>query len=406
MSDRADDVVKTFVYKGAEGTFIITKEQIFQATSKESGGGVTHIAGYSEYRLTSYDAATGKQVARVELGEGIEEECLLIGATPGKIWLYSVDPELGLHCRDPKTLAVISNESALTAAAPLKGFAFARPEWMKLNQFYGLHVNGKLMLTDMQGYHYFYDAEKATLAKTEEEVPDYDWATSALSTSGYFSEDEYISFQNDVRSKLLFRNEDSTGKFSYISGELIMDNDPLHDLARKQAMLDSFDREEARWTDSMKVSSQREIELSVPRSSDFNWDLRNAQNKSEDIKRRLDDIKRDRQRLVESKSRVLDRAMLADEPGGFFVVHATDVTDTAKAVITKLRWKNNRFEEIWSSRLPGFYRDAGKADSKGAFETVFSDGNPEFDYEWFMIAQLQMICLDVKTGKVLWEQPL
>lgn len=46
---RADDIVGNLIYSGKEGDFIISKEEIFQANSKSTENGVTHISGYTEY---------------------------------------------------------------------------------------------------------------------------------------------------------------------------------------------------------------------------------------------------------------------------------------------------------------------------------------------------------------------
>jgi hypothetical protein len=68
------------------------------------------------------------------------------------------------------------------------------------------------------------------------------------------------------------------------------------------------------------------------------------------------------------------------------------------------------FVERWHLDLTSFYYDPDEAEGAGVFE----DGDPEFGYRWadiqdgkfVMIAQLQMICIDMKTGKQLWQIPL
>lgn len=413
MTDVADDVATAFIYSGPEGKSIITKEQIFQAQSKKSGGGVTHISGYAEYRISSYDLATGTQTGRVDMGEGIEKAFIIMGTTPGKIWLFSIDPELGFHSRNPKTLDVISDEKALTANGPLKGFAFARPEWMKLNQSYGWNAtNGKLMLSDMQGFHYYFDPEKNTLEKTEDEIIDYSWAIHKTGGSGYFTKEEYVSLNANGRQKLTYKYEDSTAKFSYLDGEILIDVNPLHDAEKKKNALTEIERREKILRDSLAYFKNLEFsEKKYPGGSREDWNIRNARSRME---RDVAALERDKTAISREKSKYIDQPVLSDAEGNFFVIHATDVTDTARMQVTKLNLNGRTFTEAWTARLPEFYRDPEKADSKGAFETVFSDGNPNFRYQWFeiaddklfMISQLRLICIDVKTGKTLWEHPL
>jgi hypothetical protein len=417
MTDRADDVEASFVYNGKSGPLIITKEMIFQASSKESNGGMTKISGRAEYRISSYDPATGNLVGRAEMGDGIDDAFVIMGTTEGKIWLYSIDPELGLHCRDPRTMEVISTEKILSASSPLKGFAFARPEFSKLDDHYGWNAkNGLLMISDMQDYHYFYDPDKGTLTKTEEEIPDYDWAKNPLNSSGYFGEDDYVSIKGSGRQKLTIRYIDSTGKLSFLNAAILIDNDPLHEMAREKAYADSLSRLLAAYKDSLAQLLKKYPGLddeTSPRARyteeayQASWKKRGYENKAEHIERDL-------KRTTEPHFNVYDNAVLSDGSGDFFLVHAADVSDTARMNISKLHKQGFAISETWTTPMKNYFRDPDKADDKGAFETVFSDGDPRFDYQWFavfndkliFISQLQMACLDVKTGKILWEKPL
>ncbi|CAN5916605.1 hypothetical protein BH11BAC7_BH11BAC7_10920 [soil metagenome] len=411
MKDSADDVAAVFFYSGTEGKYIITKEQIFQAQSKESGGGVTNISGYAEYRITSYDLLTGNQTGRVNLGEGIEKAFCILGSTPGKLWLYSIDPGIGFHCRNPKTLELISDEKALTASGPLKGFSFARPEWMKLKGSYGINIeNGKLMLSDMQGFHYYFDVEKSTLEKTGDGLIDYDWAVTKTGSTGYFSKKDYVSLNANGRQKLQYGNEDSTGKFSYLNGEIILDVNPVHDLARKNEALAIIGGREKTLKDSI-ASLTKILPATNGSFTSFAYKVKNGINSME---REIDNLEREKTAINRKNSKYFDNAVLSDAPGNLFIIHGTDVSDTSRMQVTKVNLNGKIFTETWTVKLPQFYRDPGKANSKGAFETVFSDGNPSFSYQWFglpedkliIISQLRIICIDVNSGKTTWEHPL
>ncbi len=415
MTDRADDITAAFIYSGPEGKSIITKEQIFQARSKKSSGGVTNISGYAEYRITAYDLATGNQTGRVDLGEGIEKSFIIMGTTPGKLWIYSIDPELGLHSRNPKTLELISDEKTLTASGPLKGFAFARPEWMKLNAAYGSNVtNGKLMLTYMQGFHYYYDVEKNTLEKTDDQIVDYMWAVNKTNSTAYFTKEKYVSLRADGRHKLMYSYEDSTGKFSYLNGTILMDVNPVHDAMRKKEALDGIEKKTQNLKDSIAYYKVIFPKMIVPeRYAEISNEEWKAKSRCEAFQREIDNLEREKS-SINRDSKYPDNPPLSDADGNLFIVHATDVTDTARMQLTKVNLNGKTFTENWTVKLPEYYRDADKADSKGAFETVFSDGNPSFRFEWyeladdklFMISQLRMICIDIKSGKPLWEHPL
>jgi hypothetical protein len=417
MSDRADDVASAFIYNGPEGNLIITKEQVFQAQSKQSGGGMTQISGYAEYRITAYDPATGQQTGRVNMGEGIEKAFTILGTTPGKLWLFSIDPELGFHCRNPKTLELISDEKTLTASGPLKGFSFARPEWMKLSQQYGWNAaNEKLMLSDMQGYHYYFDPGKNTLEKTEDAIIDYTWAVSKTGSTGYFTKENYVSLRGDGRQNLLYNYEDSTGKFSYLNGEILLDVNPLHDALRKKNALAQIEEEEKKMKDSLARINALYPTLSAERRNYSNISKEEWKAKSdyETMTHAIEVFERDKKTMMQENSRIIDNPVMSDAAGNLFIIHGSDVTDTSRMQLSKVNLSGRTFTETWTIKLADFYRDPEKADTKGAFETVFSDGNPNFRFQWFdiaddklfMISQLQMVCVDVKSGKTLWVHPL
>ncbi|MBI3510766.1 MAG: hypothetical protein HY064_08880 [Bacteroidetes bacterium] len=417
MNDRADDVVQAFFYSGKEGKFIITKEEIFQATSKESDGASTNISGYAEYRISSYDLATGKLVGRVDMEEGIEKAFIILGASPGKIWIYSVNSELGFHCRDPKTLEVIADEKTLESKAPFNSFIFARPEWVKLGQFYGMNQeNGFVMLTDMQGFHYYFDPAKNTMEKTEDEIRNFPADANYLNSSAYFSDGMFVSLSNDIRKKLMVKNEDSTAKFTYLDAALVIDNDPVHDAQRKLNYIDSIKRLQKIVDDTLHSIYDRypELKNDVMMFNAKSVQESETRNKVRDLQRATDDYGREIRKIQKDKRYMVDYPALSDGNKNFFVIYASDVSDTARIFIAKEKLENNSISEIWKVKLKDFYRDPEKANSKGAFANVFNDGDPQFHYQWFdtgdgkivIISQLQMICINSSNGKIIWEKPL
>lgn len=118
LNDSADNVVNCLLYHGPEGDLLIIHESIFQAVSKSSGGGFTRISGYSEGRLSSYDLASGQLSSRLVLGKFSNAATSLLGCTPGHVWVYSDNAQLGLHSLNPRTLAVNLSQEAIKAQNP------------------------------------------------------------------------------------------------------------------------------------------------------------------------------------------------------------------------------------------------------------------------------------------------
>lgn len=410
MNDRADDVSQSFIYSGKDASYIITQELIFQATSKSSGGGMTRISGYNECRLTSYDLATGAMLGRVEIGDAIDEGCKILGCVNEQIWCYSVDDELGLHSRDPKTLEVVKKENEIVS---LGKFNFSRPEWSNIQQYYGYEVaNNKLVLTDMQGMLYFFNPANDSLTQTEESMPDVQWSADYLSSSAYFGEDEYVSFSGDGdRLKLMWKYEDTTADLPFLKPEVFIE---LNERKLYDAKMERYNRKV--WqvdTLEMRIDSILKIHPNLA-PEDVSWseigpDQYEVRNLVNALRRDIESGNRDADEILEATF-AKDYA-LNDKRYTALIYSASTVSDTARAILTCVdQTKPKKFVERWHLDLTSFYFDPDKAEGAG----VFDEGDPEFGYRWadihagkfVMIAQLQMICVDMATGKKLWEIPL
>jgi hypothetical protein len=421
MNDRADDVKCVLLYSDNSGARIITREEIFQATSKSSGRGVTHISGYSEYRLSAYDVATGKMLARVELGEGMQDgECLMLGIADDKLWLFSMNPELGFHSRSLKTLEVIETQTQLAATAPFTGFKFAMCEWPQISRHYGMSADQKnVMLSDISGFRYAYDPKAKTLRKTTEDIVCNDnWSSSTNPTSNSlnWNKDKTITLSGEPRRMVQYEYKPTGFENSYLKGEFLMVTD-LRSLAElKMAAAADLTRQADSLTKEIQSLQQRFPRLAQKSDwfSGISNDERNAARKIENMHRDTARLMDNKKELFSSSSSLLRYAGLMYGKDAY-ILHSGDVTDTSKLMLTALEITNDTtYREKWTTRMNRYYFNPDKADAAGAFETVFSDGNPQFRFRWFTIygdkliaiGQLQMCCIDLNTGKILWDNDL
>jgi hypothetical protein len=401
LTDRADNIDATVVYQGKEGSYIICREVVFQATNKSSGRGITKISGYNQFRISSYDLNTGKLSARVNLKEGMDEgECILLGVTEGKIWFYSLNKDLGLHCRDPKTLDVIANQEKLCANPQLKALSFAKPKWYDLHRYFSFNwMNNKIMLSDQQGYTYYYNPANDSVTRTSDKI-DVAFIKDFVTTAGDRGNNKYVYMSNDNRSKIQINNKDVSGNdLSFLSGKLILD-------LYEANVADARNKYEVQLRATMKNLQDSIAHFAAVKHAATDAEYKMQWN-YEAQQRRVNEIENYFKYPLPDK-----RALLTDEPNSLLVYQASDVTDTARLIISKVKLEGDTAAaEEWKCTLHNFYFDADKANHKGAFETVFSKGDPQFRYQWFdivegkliIIAQLQMACIDMKTGKVLWN---
>ena len=78
MKDTADDIVKARIYSFDNLHYLVTSELVYQATSKQSGRGITTITGYNEQRISVYNLPDGKLLARglIPAGAGRTRDAL------------------------------------------------------------------------------------------------------------------------------------------------------------------------------------------------------------------------------------------------------------------------------------------------------------------------------------------
>jgi hypothetical protein len=412
MTDTADDVVSNLLYQGPEGNLIISKEEIFQANSKSSGGGVTHISGYAEYRLSSYRVATGELAGRVELGEGIEEANALLGYSEGKIWMFSIDPELGLHYRDPQTLEVKEAWGELSQKPGLNAFKPARPEWPLIDQYFVYDwERDRVLLTDEAGFKYALDPNTFKFEKLEVDFPRVDWDEDILNGSGALKKDDNIYLEGDPRKVISYLGKKSSGDLSFLFGEWLVDPSPKKAAERKNAERQRITQAIRANQDSITAYEALHPEIKVPQKQ-FSWEDQDKRSHCDQFKRNIDDLKRELDRLNSAFNHVFDYPMVTNDGRSGYVFHANVVSDTAHVIISRVNLgADSTWSLAWSTDLVGIYHNTSTADQAGAFETVYSKGNPEFDYRWVttdgnylvLISQLHMLALDLKSGKLAWN---
>ena len=399
----ADNIEKVIIYEGKEGKFMITVEDVFQATSKKSGGGITHISGYSDQRITSYDLNTGKISAREGTGEQIKKNIVLLGYSEGNIWFYSKAEDLGLHSRDPKTLAIkITQEKFFEVNATLKG-NMAQSEWYQIKKFYSFDpINNILFVTDNQGIYYKVNTTtlKAEKLPATFKIPADFFAKENGVNSGQFNKED-LELRGEMRKCIEFKNKKISPDLSFLDGKLLVDLN-INSLYKKLAIL--YEQEKIqREKDSLVYDSLK----AKDKGRTWFYERPFAENyRSEsDAVKNYKEI-RDNFRLPS------EEYLLMPDSTSFFIIHKTSTAKDARLQISKMRFKNKtNLKEEWKVKFDDVFYDADAAKTTDTFKKVFSKGNPDFSFNSYdligdkllIIHMLNAVCLDVKTGKILWK---
>lgn len=399
MKDKADNISEFLIAESDGEYFLISKEEIFQATSKSDNNGIRQITGFTEYRLSAYDLNSAQLIKRIEFGDRKTGECKLLGYTKGLLWYKSVDPVLGFHARDPKTLDVIITQDMITEVNPFLKGNLSQPEWNSIRNYYGFNSQKNMpVVSDNSGFLFTIDPVSLKAEKTDERLEEYKYDNSCLSSSVKISPNVNLSLKGSPRNYPELSGREFKD-ISFLKGEIIESSvliDPSVSSKEFLAPLYKEIREYELQIDSIK-------KLINNNTANTKFAERNIQNLERKISHANDKIKRESGK--ESFSLVTD-------DGCIFIYSQTDVTDQSKVLISKIKIKDESgMTQIWQSELGNIFVDPEKGMDRSSFDVVFSKGNPDFrtkravmgDGKLVIMSMLRAVCIDVDTGKILWE---
>lgn len=413
--DTADDILEMIISKSGDENFLVSKEEVFQATSKSDNNGIRQITGYTEYRITSYDLNTGNISKRIVLGDRKENECSFLGYTNGKLWYKSVDPKLGFHARDPKTLDVIVTQDRIIEVNPFLNGNISQPEWNNIRTYYGFDIDKNMpMISDNSGYVYFIDTETLKAEKTTESVRNFKFDNNCLTTSIKTNADKTVYLTGSPRCFINMNSKDIKEP-NFLKGQFLQSSNVMNVEDSNPAFFLPFKKEIEKITneidsinqfikDADTTSGDKYIQQNVKRN--LIYAVRNveyARTKIENIKKKM------------GKSRDNDSYEIITEDNSIFILSQTDVTDQAKIIISKVKLNSDTsVTQQWQTVLNDFYRDPDKGFDKSSFEVVFSKGDPDLrtmrvvrgNNKLIFAFMLKAACLDINTGNVIWVRDL
>jgi len=412
MNDIADDIKEVIISKSNGEAFIIVKGEIFQATSKSDNNGIRQITGYTEYRISSYDLNTGKLSKRITLGDRKENECTFLGETDGKLWYKSVDKKLGLHARDPRTLDVIISQDKIIEVNPFLKDNISQPEWNNIGRYYGFDIDKNMpMLSDNSGYLYFIDPSSLKAEKTTESIQDFDFDNTCTSTSMKIDVNSTIYLSGTPRNYINYYNKENKEP-SFLKGDFLKSSTIINMLLANPEFLGPYNR--AIETYKKEIDSIKKFNEDTDTTSTDKYKnqtaKRNIEYAERNIERTIDKIK-DAEDNIERYSDEKYYDILSKD-NSVYVLSQNDVTDKARCIISKVRLNSDSTTSLqWQRELNDIFRDPDKGFDKSSFEIVFSKGNPVLrtmrvvtgEDKLVFVFMLKAVCLDMQTGRILWD---
>ncbi|HEY5535715.1 MAG TPA: PA2928 family protein [Ignavibacteria bacterium] len=405
MKDTADNVEEAIIMKVNNENYLVTKEEIFQATSKSDKGGFRQTSGYKEYRLTSYDLKTGNVINRVNLEDPDGNYHYFIGPTEGLLWYMSMDKKTGLHARDPKTLEIkISQEDILKVNPDLRN-NLPTTKWYELRKYYGYDIQKKIpMISDNSGYIYYLNPKTLIAEKTTKSIKNFNYEESTTSTSMNFDKESHISLSGSPRNHLRIQSKELEEP-SFLDGNFLFSSNLLN-VADANPDFNSPIMEK-------REKRQYELDSLTKRLEEFDDNTEKKPWKKSSLKNYIDYVKRDLERFdKESENYTNDRYNSIITPDkSIFIIHQSNASDTSKIVISRIKIKDDGIEQKWDTYVPDIFAEPSKVMSKPGFEYVFSKGSPDFskkrvlfyDNKLVIILMLRAVCIDAENGKILWD---
>ncbi len=412
MKDTADDVNSIILSESKDGKFLVMNEEVFQATSKSDDRGIRQITGYTEYRISSYDLNTGTLSRRIALGDAKDNSCIFLGETDGKLWYKSVDKQFGFHARDPKTLDVVVSEAQLTDANPVLKNNLSRPEWNNIIRYYGFDaVRNSPMIADNQGFVYIVDPVTLKAEKISESITNLDFDNRCTSSSINLDVNKSVNLLGSPRSFITYEGRE-VKEPSFLKGEFLVSSNSTNPLKSNSGFILPIEKEIE--IQKHTIDSIKEFIANADTISGDKWERRknvnNLKYAQRNIEYALENIEREEDKI---KREVMDDYFEIITAGNCsFVLSQTDATDQAKVIISKIKFNgDSTITLVWQTELQNIFRDPVKGLDRSSFEIVFSKGSPDLntmraiadDKKLIFVFMLKAVCLDIESGKILWQ---
>jgi hypothetical protein len=411
LNDEADEVKKVIVYHEGKNAYVALSENIFQATNKSTRGGMTTILGYNDARVSVYELATGKLVARKALGGYSEKEAnILLGYTPGNLWFFSLDKALGLYSLDPVTLQQkTAQEQIIPTKSKLAG-QLALPKWYEIERYYWIdYAQNGIYATDNQGFRYRINPETCEAAKLPDSLSEAPYTSGTfMNTTIHFGRNFTLSLGNELREKIQVNYKKTPDDISFLGGKFILNMNQRklqekykHDLDQDYILKDSLDKQvraiESRYGKN-NFSGNHEVWKQ-------HYQLESA---LQTIRNDIDDIKRYQKHNT-------DGVLLQPDSTDFFVAHRGNTNRDAPLLISRVHLQKRKNISVkWTAQPADIFYDVNDARETDAFKKVFSKGSPDFSFQYFdiednkliIVYMLHVFCIDTDNGKVIWMKKL
>ena len=308
----------------------------------------------------------------------------------------------------------ISNEEIINKNPELKD-KLSVPKWNKIHDYYGFDImENKVLFADNQGYVYAIDSENIKAEKITKDIKITSFSFIRYFTNSAKFKDERLSMEGKIRSYIEYDSENINPDISYLEAEFILDNNRERILKKLKARFENDNKQLKQHQfrfDSIIVINGDEY-WTYDDYTDSLYDILKEQ--IHDLENKMRNYKRDLENIEEGDLHIVERLLQTDSTS-FFVKYKSSTEKDARLIIAFLELKNKtKLTEKWNIQLENVFFDYNEANETNDFKTVFSKGNPTFDFQYFnliddkliIIYMLHAFSIDTSTGEVIWSLQL
>ncbi len=380
-SQNVDNILKACFYSQHDTSYLILHESHFHPTSGSYEKGKMWAQGYTTSKILVYNLNNGSLTTQKEMGMmDSTEACFILGCSNNNLWLYSYKHKSGLQSLKPLTLEKNISQATIYKSLNISFGRFIDPNWQDMRQYFGFDpVQQKLIVTNTLRQQYYIDAETFATQPLTEKIELNQPDNNYLEETAVFKDSTWTL---DGYEQMNFKCGDITiDQPTFLYGKFIMEQNKLR-------LFHHF--------------------LHVYESNLA------PQGKSQNTVSEVDSLQIDAKNNIESliKGEKPDDVLLQTDPHCFYVYSKSDKVPEADIKISKIRSvKFGEFTEVWSVSPQGMFYNVAQARNTRIFRQYFGDFVPEFNYQLFQVFDnklviiylTQVCCIDINTGKIIFQ---
>lgn len=387
---RVDNITRLVFFTIDEVPYAAFQETIYKPTTQSYSKGSMASSGFSESRISVYNLTNGRLSAQKYMGRiDSAESFLLLGYSPGNLWIYSNQFKSGLQSLHPLTLERNLSQANIYAKLSQPIGCFAEPDWQRIADYYAYSpVQHKLIVTNNDGERFYIDPENFCPEKIADDLVLNPVYSDFLSSTASLKERTWTLSGYDALK--LSDSEEGDYGLSFTYGKFIMEQNPRNLLKYFVNNQENLMNQLAEW-EGRATSEKQSLQLAR-------------------LQTELDQAKREVQLLLTGKKS--DSKLLQASPETFFIYSRNDDSPESLIRISKIRIKNSgKPELLWERAVPGMFYNVATARNSHMFKLYFGDFYPEFNFHHFelvgnqlIIIYLMQVCsINTETGAEEWS---